>query len=118
MRVIFTILSFVCMFTFSGCASSPRIEHPVRLTPKQFADHSLSLLSDTQVEQYDFWENGMALACLGTKEAITGPALYWEIVNGDTLRMTNRAQISISYQFRSLTRHNAVTMDGKKFRRD
>ena len=96
-------------------------DSPVKLTPEQFIGHSLSLISDTQVEQYNFKEGGAVRACLGTKDLATGPAFYWKIVNGHTLVITDtqgdKNTVIISYEFRSLTDKNAVTMAGKRFER-
>jgi hypothetical protein len=119
MRVISTIISLAFIFAFSGCASnSLKNARPVSLRPDQFVGHSLSLLSDAQVEQYDFRDDGVVLACLGSKEIVTGPVLHWQIVDGDTLTMTDLPEVSISYQFRSLSKQYAVTMDGKRFKRE
>ena len=96
-------------------------DNPVKLTPEQFIGHSLNLISDTQVEQYNFREGGEVLASLGTKDLVTGPAFYWKIVNGHTLVITDtqgdKNTVIISYEFRSLTGKNAVTMAGKRFER-
>ena len=118
MRVAFIIVGLIFVLGLSGCMSAPNGQRPVSLTRQEFVGHSLSLVSDTQVEQYNFAENGVVMASLGSKDLVTGPVLKWEIVSGDTLRMTDLPQVSISYQFRSLTEHDAVTMDGKRFRRD
>jgi hypothetical protein len=104
MRVISTIISLAFIFALSGCASSSlKSAHPVSLRPDQFVGHTLSLLSDTQVEQYNFGDGGVVSACLGSKEIVTGPILHWKIVDGHTLTMTDLPEVSISYQFRSFS---------------
>jgi hypothetical protein len=85
--------------------------------------HDFTRISDIEYEWYRFASNGIVLAQFGMKNgAITTPAFYWKITDGHILVMTDtpegRHNMTISYEFRSLTDKYAVTMDGKQFKRE
>jgi hypothetical protein len=124
MRAISAIIGLAFIFGASGCVSSSQKSAgvAVKLTPERFIGYHFMLISDTQVEQYNFGEDGVVLACLGTKELVTAPSLYWKIADGHTLVITDtplgKNTMAISYQFKSFAKTNVVTTDGKQFKRE
>ena len=125
MRVIFVIVGLVLILISSGCVSnsSGKPGIPETLTTEQFTGHTLSLISDTDVEWYKFAKDRVVLTNLGKRHGIImAPALYWRIVDGHTLTITDTPEgqhtMIISYEFRWITDKYAVTMDGKQFERE